>query len=60
MDLVQSRRNREVSWGIGRRRARGEEIDFDLGPGTSYFWGRNVVLEKVIEGLGGVVKLRSC
>jgi hypothetical protein len=55
MDLVQSRRNRGVIWGT-----RGEEVDSDLGPGSSDFWERNVVLDEVVEGLGGIVKLGSC
>jgi hypothetical protein len=32
-------------------------MDFDLGPGISYFWGRDVVQEEIIESLGGVAKL---
>ncbi len=35
-------------------------MNSDLGPGISYFWGGDVVLEEIIEGLGSVVKLGSC
>jgi hypothetical protein len=36
MDLVQSCGNLGVIWGIGRRRASGEEVDSDLGLSISY------------------------
>ncbi len=49
ISISRSQRNRGVTWGIGRRRARGEEVDLNLGPGTSHFWGRNVVLDEVVE-----------
>jgi hypothetical protein len=48
MDLVQSRSYGGVSWGIGWGRARGEEMDSDLGPGVSDFWGGDVVLEEIV------------
>ncbi len=35
-------------------------MNSDLGPGISYFWGVEVVLEETIEGLESVVKLWSC
>ncbi len=35
-------------------------MNSDLGPGISYFWGGDVVLEEIIEGLGSVVKLGLC
>ncbi len=60
MDLFQSPSFEGVIWGIGCRRARGEEVDSDLGPGISYFWWGDVVLEEIIEGLGSVVKLGLC
>ncbi len=60
MDLVQSCSNLGVIWGIGRKRASGEEVDFDLGPSISYIWGEDVVQEEIIEGLGSVVKLGLC
>ncbi len=48
MDLVQSRSYGGVSWGIGWRRAGGEEMNSDLCPGVSDFWGGDVVLEEII------------
>jgi hypothetical protein len=60
MDLVQSCGNLGIIWGIGRRRASGEEVNSDLGPSISYIWGGEVVQEEIIEGLGRVVKLGSC
>jgi hypothetical protein len=35
-------------------------MNSDLSPGTSYFWGGDVVVEEVIENLGSVVKLGLC
>jgi hypothetical protein len=39
MDLVQSSSNLGVIWGIGLKRASGEEMNSDMGPNISDIWG---------------------
>ncbi len=57
MDLVQSRSYGGVVWGIGSGRVGGEEVDFDLCPGISYFWGGYMVQKVVIQGLRSIAML---